>query len=30
MDYPELVDGLVLVAPPLGPGQEKIFWLLIP
>jgi pimeloyl-ACP methyl ester carboxylesterase len=26
MDYPELVDGLVLVAPPLGPGQERIFW----
>lgn len=26
MDYPELVDGLVLVAPPLGPGREKIFW----
>ena len=26
MDYPELVDGLVLVAPPLGPGQEKVFW----
>lgn len=26
MDHPELVDGLVLVAPPLAPGQEKIFW----
>lgn len=26
MDYPELVDGLVLVAPPLGPGRERIFW----
>jgi len=26
MDYPELVDGLVLVAPPIGPGLEKIFW----
>ena len=26
MDNPELVDGLVLVAPPLGPGREKIFW----
>src|SRR5882757_136106 len=26
MDYPELVDGLVLMAPPLGPGQERIFW----
>jgi pimeloyl-ACP methyl ester carboxylesterase len=26
MDYPQLVNGLVLVAPPLGPGQERIFW----
>jgi len=26
MDYPKLVDGLVLVAPPLAPGQERIFW----
>jgi uncharacterized protein len=26
MDYPELVDGLVLMAPPLGPGLERIFW----
>ena len=26
MDYPELVDGLVLVAPPLGPGRERMFW----
>ncbi len=26
MDYPELIDGIVLIAPPLGPGQEKIFW----
>ncbi len=26
MDYPDLVDGLVLMAPPLGPGREKIFW----
>lgn len=26
MDHPNLVDGLVLVAPPLGPGQEKVFW----
>lgn len=30
MDYPELVDGLVLVAPPLGPGMEKIFWFTYP
>lgn len=26
MDYPDLVDGLVLIAPPLGPGRERIFW----
>lgn len=26
MDHPELVDGLVLIGPPLGPGEEKIFW----
>lgn len=26
MDHPELVDGLVLMAPPLGPGRERIFW----
>jgi pimeloyl-ACP methyl ester carboxylesterase len=26
MDYPELVDGVVLVAPPLGPDREEIFW----
>ena len=26
MDYPELVDGLILVAPPLGPGREEYFW----
>lgn len=26
MDYPDLVDGLVLAGPALGPGQEKIFW----
>ena len=30
MDYPELVDGLVLVAPPLGPGMEKLFWFTYP
>ena len=30
MDYPELVDGLVLVAPPIGPGLEKIFWFTYP
>lgn len=26
MDYPELVDGLILVAPPLGPDRERMFW----
>ncbi|RFM30401.1 alpha/beta fold hydrolase [Deminuibacter soli] len=26
MDYPELVDGIVLVAPALAPGEEKIYW----
>jgi uncharacterized protein len=25
MDYPNLVDGLVLVAPALAPGEEKIY-----
>jgi uncharacterized protein len=26
MDYPDLVDGLVLSGPALAPGQERIFW----
>lgn len=26
MDYPDLVDGLVLTGPSLGPGMEKMFW----
>jgi uncharacterized protein len=26
MDYPQLVDGLILMAPPLGPGREEYFW----
>lgn len=30
MDYPELVDGLILMAPPLGPGREKYFWFTYP
>jgi pimeloyl-ACP methyl ester carboxylesterase len=30
MDNPNLVDGLVLMAPPLGPGREKIFWFTYP
>ncbi|MET0462862.1 MAG: alpha/beta hydrolase [Chitinophagaceae bacterium] len=26
MDHPDLVDGLVLTGPSLGPGLEKIYW----
>ena len=26
MDHPDLADGLVLVAPSLAPGEEKVFW----
>lgn len=26
MDRPDLVDGLVLLAPALAPGEEKVFW----
>ncbi|MFT3702885.1 MAG: alpha/beta hydrolase [Agriterribacter sp.] len=26
MDYPQLVDGLVLIAPSLAPGEEKTYW----
>jgi pimeloyl-ACP methyl ester carboxylesterase len=26
MDYPHLVDGLVLIAPSLQPGAERTFW----
>lgn len=26
MDYPDLVDGLVLVAPAIAPGEEKTYW----
>ncbi|MBC7949657.1 MAG: alpha/beta hydrolase [Chitinophagaceae bacterium] len=26
MDYPELVDGLIVTGPSLGPGLEKYFW----
>jgi pimeloyl-ACP methyl ester carboxylesterase len=26
MDHPELIDGLVLTGPSLGPGREKYFW----
>ena len=26
MDYPDEVNGIVLIAPALAPGQEKMFW----
>lgn len=26
MDHPELVDGLVLTGPAIGPGLEKMYW----
>jgi pimeloyl-ACP methyl ester carboxylesterase len=26
MDYPGLIDGLVLVAPSLAPGEETVYW----
>lgn len=26
MDHPDLVDGLVLTGPAIGPGREKVFW----
>ena len=26
MDHPQLVDGLVLTGPAIGPGREKVFW----
>lgn len=26
MDHPDLVDGLVLTGPAIGPGREKYFW----
>lgn len=26
MDYPGLVDGLVITGPAIGPGREKYFW----
>jgi pimeloyl-ACP methyl ester carboxylesterase len=27
MDYPKIIQGLILVAPSLGPGLEKIYWI---
>lgn len=30
MDYPQLVDGLVLIAPSLAPGEEKIYKIAYP
>jgi pimeloyl-ACP methyl ester carboxylesterase len=26
MDYPDMVDGLVLTGPAIGPGRETYFW----
>ena len=26
MDHPDLVDGLVITGPAIGPGREKVFW----
>jgi pimeloyl-ACP methyl ester carboxylesterase len=26
MDYPQLADGLMLIAPALAPGEEKTYW----
>ena len=26
MDHPDMVDGLVLIAPALAPGEEKTYW----
>lgn len=26
MDHPDMVDGLVLIAPALAPGEEKVYW----
>lgn len=26
MDYPGLIDGIVVTGPALGPGREKMFW----
>lgn len=27
MDHPKIINGLVLVAPSLGPGLEKMYWI---
>jgi pimeloyl-ACP methyl ester carboxylesterase len=27
MDYPKIIQGLILVAPSLGPGLEKMYWI---
>jgi alpha-beta hydrolase superfamily lysophospholipase len=27
IDYPKIIQGLVLVAPSLGPGLEKMYWI---
>jgi pimeloyl-ACP methyl ester carboxylesterase len=26
MDHPQLVDGLIITGPAIGPGREKVFW----
>lgn len=26
MDHPDLVDGLILTGPAIGPGRERVFW----
>lgn len=30
MDYPDLVDGLIMVAPAIDPDNEKVFWVSYP
>lgn len=30
MDYPDLVDGLVMIAPAIDPDNEKVFWISYP
>ena len=30
MDYPDLVDGLIMVAPAIDPDNERVFWISYP
>ncbi len=30
MDYPDLVDGIVMIAPAIDPDNEKVFWISYP